>query len=133
MTNLKILYVEDEPDIRNIAKIAMESVGGFTVRDCASGYEACDAVAVFTPDLVILDMMMPGLNGLETFEKLQAIAKTRTTPTLFMTAKVQTSEISNYLNCGALDVIAKPFNPLELPVQIQKIWDHYQATSENAP
>ena len=129
MTYIKILYVEDEPDIRNIAKIALESLGDFIVYECSSGLEALKTVATMQPDLLILDVMMPGMNGLETLEKLRELPQTAQTPALFKTAKVQSGEIQDYLATGALDVIAKPFNPMELPGQIQAIWDQHARKS----
>lgn len=128
MSALKILYVEDEPDIRNIAKIAMESLGGFTICECESGAKALENVSAFQPDLIILDVMMPGMNGVETLHRLRDMPEAKDIPALFMTAKVQSSEVNDYLEAGALDVIAKPFNPMELPTQIQSLWNVYCAS-----
>lgn len=130
MSALKILYVEDEPDIRNIAKIAMESLGGFTICECESGLKALESVSDFKPDLIILDVMMPGMNGVETLHRLRNMPIAKDIPALFMTAKVQSSEITDYLDAGALDVIAKPFNPMELPAQIETAWSNYCANKE---
>lgn len=117
----RILYVEDEADIRVIAEIALEVVGGFTVTSCASGQEALDAADRARPDLLLLDMMMPGMDGLSTLAALRANPATAQTPVIFMTAKVQSSEVAHYLSLGALDVISKPFDPMALAQQIRSI------------
>ena len=117
----RILYVEDEADIRVIAEIALEVVGGFTVVSCASGPEAVAAASRARPDLLLLDMMMPGMDGLSTLEALRAIPETAHTPVIFMTAKVQAAEVAHFKSVGALDVIAKPFDPMALAQQIRSI------------
>jgi two-component system, OmpR family, response regulator len=118
----RILYVEDEPDIRTIAEIALEVVGGFTVTSFAGGQDAVAGAARVRPDLLLLDMMMPGMDGLSTLQALRQLPETANTPVIFMTAKVQTAEINNYKAAGALDVIAKPFDPMALPGLIRSIW-----------
>jgi CheY-like chemotaxis protein len=125
----RILYVEDEPDIRTIAEIALEVVGGFTVTSFSSGQDAVAGAAKVQPDLLLLDMMMPGMDGLTTLQALRQLPATATTPVIFMTAKVQTAEINHFKAAGALDVIAKPFDPMALAGLIRSIWarSHAQA------
>lgn len=118
----RILYVEDEPDIRVIAEIALEVVGNFTLTSCASGKEALQCAERARPDLLLLDMMMPEMDGLSTLEALRALPATAATPVIFMTAKVQAAEIERYKSMGALDVIAKPFDPMTLADQVRSIW-----------
>lgn len=118
----RILYVEDEPDILLVGKMALEAVGGFTVIACASGQEALIAAPNAQADLLLLDVMMPGLDGLGTLKALQKIPATARTPVIFMTAKVQAAEVDVYIKLGALEVIPKPFDPMELSAQIRKIW-----------
>jgi CheY-like chemotaxis protein len=118
----RILYVEDEADIRVIAEIALEVVGGFTLTSCASGREALEVAERAAPDLLLLDIMMPGMDGLSTLEALRAHPVTADTPVIFMTAKVQAAEIAHYKSLGALDVIPKPFDPMALAEQIRSIW-----------
>ena len=118
----RILYVEDEPDILLVGKMALEAVGGFTVIACASGQEALIAAPNAQADLLLLDVMMPGLDGLGTLKALQKIPATAHTPVIFMTAKVQAAEVDVYIKLGALEVIPKPFDPMELSAQIRKIW-----------
>ena len=117
----KILYVEDEPDIRAIARIALETIGGFSVRLCSSGPEALEAVAEFGPDCILLDVMMPGMDGPAVLEALRGMPQRATTPVIFMTAKVQHCEISRYKALGALDVIPKPFDPVTLAATVRQI------------
>lgn len=118
----RILYVEDEPDIRLIAQMALEAVGGFTVIVCASGPEALNAAPASRADLLLLDVMMPGMDGPSTLKALRELPATADTPVIFMTAKVQAAEVAAYKALGAIDVIAKPFDPMELSAQIQRIW-----------
>ena len=118
----RILYVEDEPDIRFVAEMALQAVGGFTVITCASGEEALSAAPAAGADLLLLDVMMPGMDGPGTLKALRALAATADTPVIFMTAKVQATEVAMYKALGALEVIAKPFDPMTLAAQIQKIW-----------
>lgn len=118
----RILYVEDEPDIRMVAQMALQAVGGFTVIACASGQEALDAAPAASADLLLLDVMMPGMDGPSTLKALRALPATANTPVIFMTAKVQAAEVAVYKGLGALEVIPKPFDPMELSAQIQLIW-----------
>ncbi len=118
----RILYVEDEPDIQAVARLALEVVGGFTIEVCSSGQEALATGASFAPDLILLDVMMPGMDGPSTLKALRSIAALSATPVIFMTAKVQTNELAEYKTLGALDVIPKPFDPMTLSEQIKTIW-----------
>lgn len=125
MSDLKrILYVEDEPDIQAIARLALEVVGGLELKVCSSGEEALDCAESFAPDLFLLDVMMPGLNGPDTLRALQDIPAVAGLPAIFMTAKVQPAEILEYKAIGAIDVIAKPFDPMTLSDQIKEIWNN---------
>jgi CheY-like chemotaxis protein len=122
----RILYVEDEPDIQSVAKLALEAVGGFTVEVCSSGQEALDKCAGFKPDLVLLDVMMPGMDGPTTFAALRAKPEGQDLPIAFMTAKVQPSEVVRYTDMGAIGVISKPFDPMALSDIVRGLWtDHH--------
>ena len=123
----KILYVEDETDIRTVGAMALETIGGFTVQVCSSGQEAIEAVTDFEPDLVILDVMMPGMDGPATLEALRKLPATADADVIFMTARVQSHEVENYRKLGAVDVIAKPFDPMTLASQVQAVWDRQHA------
>lgn len=117
----KILYVEDEQDIRTVGCMALQAVGGFDVVACASGPEAIAAAARARPDLLLLDVMMPGLDGPATLAALREIPETASTPVIFMTAKVQAAEVAQYRSLGALDVIPKPFDPMQVSDEILRI------------
>ena len=118
----KILYVEDEPDIQMIARVALENVGGFELLVCNSGDEALDKVTDFSPDLFLLDVMMPGMDGPETLQELRKLPLFEKTPAMFMTAKVQPQEIEYFKSLGVTEVIAKPFDPMGLATSIREAW-----------
>jgi CheY-like chemotaxis protein len=118
----RITWIEDAPDIRTIGEISLGQIGGFTLDLCASGEEALVRTASFNPDLIILDVMMPGMDGIETYKKLREIPSLKHTPIVFLTAKAMSKEIVVYRSLGAADVIAKPFDPLALPDRVRGIW-----------
>lgn len=123
-TLVNILYVEDDVDIQAVAQIALEVVGGLSLTTCSSGAEALAAVNNgFVPDLLLLDVMMPNMDGPTTLAGLRKIAATTTTPVIFMTAKVQSTELDFYTSLGAIGVIAKPFDPMELSNQVRTLWE----------
>ncbi|MGZ5180763.1 MAG: response regulator [Ramlibacter sp.] len=117
-----MLYVEDDADIRTIAALALEAVGGLTLQACACGADAIAQAEAFGPDLLLLDVMMPGMDGPTTLARLRELPATREVPVVFMTAKVQASEIENYKALGALGVISKPFDPMRLADQVKALW-----------
>ncbi len=119
----RILYVEDEPDIQAVARLALENLGGFTVEVCSSGKEALSKIASYTPELILLDVMMPGMDGPTTLAELRKIPACAATPVVFMTAKVQPQEVAHYISLGAIDVIPKPFDPMTLADKVRSIWD----------
>lgn len=120
---MRILYVEDEPDIQTVARLALETLGGFTVEICGSGSEALERIAAFRPQLILLDVMMPAMDGPTTLGKLRELPQFAFTPVVFMTAKVQPGEVAEYKAIGAVDVIPKPFDPMTLSNQVHAIWE----------
>lgn len=122
----RITYVEDEPHIREIVQLALEELGGFKLQCCESGSQALDTVPTFHPDLVLLDVMMPEMNGVQTFRSLKKIPEIANTPIIFVTAKAQKHEIQQYKSLGAIEVIPKPFDPVTLPSDILGIWKRAQ-------
>ncbi len=118
----RILYVEDDPDIQTVAAIALEVVGGFTLKTCSSGAQALEQAAVFGPDLLLLDVMMPDMDGPTTLARLRELMPSAATPVIFMTAKVQDSEVAFYKSLGAIGVIAKPFDPMLLAQEVHRLW-----------
>lgn len=119
----RLTYIEDEPDIRAIAEFALTEFGNYEVDVCGSGPEALSRTPDFNPDLIILDVMMPDMDGIETFKRLRAIPQLADTPIVFMTAKAMKHETDQYLKLGATGVIAKPFDPTTLPNHLEAIWD----------
>lgn len=119
----RVMYVEDEADIQMVARLALEAVGGYTVEICSSGEEAIARAPVFNPQLILLDVMMPGIDGPTTLQRLRGLSQFVDTPIVFMTAKVQPGEVSGYREMGALDVIPKPFDPMLLASQVEAIWE----------
>lgn len=122
---IRVLYVEDEPDIQMVARLALEVVGGFTVEICSSGKEALERAPVFQPQLILLDVMMPVMDGPTTLKSLRDLTQFASTPVVFMTAKTQPGEVEGYKNLGALDVIPKPFDPMKLSGQVLAIWERH--------
>jgi len=118
----RILYIEDEPDIRTVAQMALEMVGGFTVEVCHSGFDALEKADSFMPDLILLDVMMPELTGPETLERLRERAQFSETPAIYMTAKIQTHEVYEYKTSFVLGVIPKPFDPMSLSEELLTLW-----------
>ena len=116
-----VLCVEDDEDIRMVLELAL-SAGGFDATVCSSGPDALERVAAVNPDLLLLDVMMPGMDGPTTLREMRKLRQTERTPAIFLTAKVQPSEIQEYLAGGACAVIAKPFDPMTLPERIREIW-----------
>ncbi|MBB5022500.1 response regulator [Desulfurispira natronophila] len=123
MTLERILYVEDETDIQAVARMALEMVGGYTLQICSSGQEALEAAPAFDPHLILLDVMMPGMDGPTTLQNLRQLDAFASTPAIFMTAKVQPAEVAHYKSLGAIGVIAKPFDPMSLSNQIKELWE----------
>ncbi len=118
-----ILLVEDEPDIQIVARLALENVGGFSVEVCGSGLQAVEKAAELHPDLILLDVRMPEMDGPATLLELRKNPELNSTPVIFLTAKVQAHEVEHYLRLGALDVIAKPFDPMALSKSVEEIWN----------
>jgi len=124
----RILYVEDEPDIQAVAEIALEAVAGFTLKVCSSGEEALAEAVAFAPDLLLLDVMMPNMDGPSTLLELRKLPELANTPAMFMTAKVQPQEIVHFKSLGAIEVIPKPFDPMSLGEQIKAAWQLHTKT-----
>jgi CheY-like chemotaxis protein len=121
MTIRKVLLVDDEDDIRTIGQLSLSRVGGWQTVLAASGAEAVTKAAAEQPDLILLDVMMPGMDGPTTLGRLRAQEATAKTPVIFMTAKIQKQEVARYLELGAVGVIGKPFDPMTLPAEIKKL------------
>jgi CheY-like chemotaxis protein len=110
-----VLVVDDEPDIRAVARLSLERVGGLRVIEASSGMEALEMAAASQPDAVLLDVMMPLVDGPTTYALLQADPRTRAIPVLLLTARADATERERWLAAGVRGVLAKPFDPMELP------------------
>jgi CheY-like chemotaxis protein len=117
----RILVVDDEPDIREVATLSLEAVGGHEVVTAASGREGLARAAEQRPDAILLDVMMPDLDGPATVELLRAGAATRDIPVVFLTAKVQASDRRCFEDLGIAAVLAKPFDPMTLARDLGRV------------
>jgi len=120
-----VMLVEDEPDIRAVAALALERLGGWNVVLCSSGEEALAKARGLAPDIIILDVLMPGIDGPGTLAKLREMPELSRTPVVFMTARVLPAEVAHYKELGAAEVIKKPFDPLDLPATLRKVWSRH--------
>lgn len=118
----KILYVDDQPDLRELGRLALEVVGKFEVEAHGSGEDALARVEAFAPDLVLLDVVMPGLSGPETLIRLRLLPNMGSLPVVFLTARVEPEEKAQYKALGALGVIEKPFDPFDLAERLKGLW-----------
>lgn len=130
---LKILLAEDEADIRKVVALSMETLGGHEMLLCENGREAVERAVSDRPDLIILDVMMPELDGTEALRMLQEKPETRDIPVVFLTARIQDSEVETYRRMGAVNVIGKPFHPIELPRIVEEIWENHCARQTGRP
>ena len=119
MAALRLLHVDDEPDIREIVQISLSLDPEMETRSCGSGQEALDVIQVWTPDVILLDVMMPIMDGPTTFARLRENPQTANIPVVFMTARAQPRELDRLLAMGAVDVIPKPFDPMGLAARLR--------------
>jgi two-component system, OmpR family, response regulator len=119
---LKIMYVDDDADIRTIVRFSLADEKDFDLKMCSSGQEALDTVGEFQPDVVLLDVMMPGMDGPTTMKRLHLLPGFEQVPVAFVTARVQPQEVNQLIALGAIEVIAKPFDPMLLPGQVRQLW-----------
>lgn len=117
----KIMMVDDDPYIRRLGEISLSKVGGWEVALARSGAEAVEKAAKEKPDVILLDVMMPNMDGPSTLQRLRQVEGLQNTPVIFITAKVQTHEIERYLLMDAQGVVSKPFDPMMLPNEIRRI------------
>jgi len=118
-----VLYVDDEPDIREVVELSLSLAADLAVRTCDSGERALELLAEEQSDLVLLDVMMPGLDGPATVARMRADPLLARIPVVFMTAKALPQEIERFLALGAVAVIPKPFDPMKLAGQVAAIWE----------
>ncbi len=119
MTALRVLHIDDEPDIREVVAISLSLDPEMEVRGCASGGAGITDAMEYRPDLILLDVMMPAMDGPTTLTHLRQNPKTADIPVVFMTARAQTRELDLFMSLGASGVIAKPFDPLTLAASVR--------------
>lgn len=122
----RVLHVEDDPSIRLVTSVALEKVGKLQVLSCEGGEMALAKAVAYDPQVVLLDVMMPQMDGPTTLKELGKILDLSQRLVLFMTAKVQQKEVDEYIALGAFAVIVKPFDPMTLARQIQDHWANFQ-------
>lgn len=125
----RVMCIEDDPDIRLVLDFSLRQLGAYELCLCASGEEALDAAPGFGPDLVLLDVMMPGLTGPETLQALRAQGLVEGVPVVFLTAKAMQGELEALMTHGVSGIIVKPFDPVSLPEDIRIYWQHGKATA----
>ena len=125
----RILYIEDETDLQWLVRHILQSIGGFDVMVCSSGAEGLRVIKEFNPDLILLDVMMPGMDGIAAMDALRQLPETATIPIIFFTANAQHQVRQDLLLRGALGVIVKPIEPDALVEQIRTLWQRFASAS----
>jgi CheY-like chemotaxis protein len=119
----RVCYVEDDEDIRKIVRMSLERIGKLTVEVIGDPTLAIEAIKAFKPELVMLDWMMPGMDGPTLYRKMLEVPEVRDLPVVFITAKASEKELSELRALGAAGTISKPFSPKDLPTQLREIWE----------
>jgi CheY-like chemotaxis protein/HPt (histidine-containing phosphotransfer) domain-containing protein len=120
MSMIHVLHVDDEPDIREVAEISLGLDPGLSTRSCGSGEEALKVAAEWNPDIILMDVMMPVMDGPATLSQLRDNPATANIPVIFMTARAQTRELDRFRALGAVGVIPKPFDPMTLAAAVRQ-------------
>ena len=120
-----ILCIDDEEDILEVASMCLEAVGGLKVSRATSGNDGISVARQEKPDVILLDVMMPLMDGPTTLKKIMQDDSLKKIPVIFMTARAQPEEVKKYLSYGAIDVIEKPFDPMLLAQQVQQVWSRH--------
>ncbi len=119
----RILLADDEPDILEIARIALSTLGGYEVAVCDSGLGFLGRLPEFKPDLALVDVLMPDLGGVELVQRMRTLPGGDEVPVVFLTGLVLEAELRTLREAGAIDIITKPFDPMTLAARIAGIWD----------
>lgn len=114
----RVLIIDDEQDIRAISRMSVEKVGGWEALEADSGERGIEIAAAELPDVILLDAMMPGMDGADTIQSLKASESTKDIPVLFLTAKLQAADVERFRELGAEGVLSKPFDPMSLPDEV---------------
>jgi len=118
----RICYVEDDEDIQRIVRMSLERIGKMTVEVCGDPLKAIDVITAFAPQMVMLDWMMPGMDGPTLFKKMKEVPATAALPVVFITAKASKKELDELRDLGAAGTLSKPFTPKDLPEQLRQVW-----------
>ncbi len=121
MTEKNILLIDDEETIQEVVKVGIEIEAGWQVESASSGIAGINLAQNLQPDVILLDVMMPDLDGIDTLSQLKSNARTSNIPVIFLTAKAQAEEKNQFQSLGVVDVITKPFNSMTLASQIARI------------
>jgi CheY-like chemotaxis protein len=127
---MKVLIIDDEEDTRSIASMSLSILGGLDVIEADSGQDGINKASQEQPDVILLDMMMPVMDGSETLVALRANESTQKIPVIFLTAKAMTSEIERLKRMGAIGVLTKPFDPTILANQVRAILESEQPSNQ---
>ena len=122
ITLQRILLADDEPDILEISRIALETVGGFEVSVCTSGRTLLERLSEFEPDFIVVDVLMPDMSGPEVLEEIRRLPEFDAVPVVYLTGVAQEEELESLRETGVADVILKPFDPMTLADRINGIW-----------
>jgi len=120
----RILYVDDDPDLLELVHLSLSTIGGIQVATCHSGESAVVATESFRPQLVLLDLNMPGLDGPSTARRIRAVDGFEQIPVVFITAEISAAETDRLFQCGMIGFLRKPLDPMTLPAQVQGIWEN---------
>ncbi len=121
MASKRVLIIDDEDDIREVAQVSLEAIGGHEVVTASSGTEAVQKAASERPDAILLDVMMPELDGPATLARLRSEPETQDIPVVFLTAKVREADVERFMALGVAGVLAKPFDPMTLADQVSSV------------
>ena len=119
------MLADDEPDILEISKIAIETIGGYEVAVSTSGKELLEQLIVFEPDLIVVDVLMPDLTGPQVLEELRRVPEYADTPVVYLTGVMQREGEDDLRATGVVDIILKPFDPMTLADRLEAIWKEF--------
>jgi len=120
-----LLYIDDDAHLRAMVKMALENISKYTVKLCASGAEALALLQHFTSDMILLDVIMPEMDGLETLKRIQKLETCKNTPVIFITGRSTPELVNIFKQAGVSGIITKPFNSLQFPIHLQTLWNQY--------
>ncbi len=121
MFTKSLLLIDDEPNLASVIAVCLESFKSWSVRVTNSGKEALSIVESLNPDAILLDVMMPEMDGIQVYQQLQTNSQTQNIPVILLTAKVQTSDLEQFAKLGVAGTIAKPFDPIAIADQIAQL------------